>query len=296
VDETREFIGQGMAQLAAACFQGMPCSGSFSRSALLEHTGVRTRMGNVLFGLFMGAAILFFAPWFNHIPIASLAGLLLFIGFRLIDVKGVYRVWSTSRPDATVMVITFVVTVFVHLEYGIFAGIVASLVVFLHRARVLRLYELTPVGGPRFREVLYDGTEAHAPSELVALSVHGNLFFALSQLLRRQLCDVIEQQQPRFLILRMRRAHSIDYSCWNELLSVADLLEKRGGKLLVCEARPEVAAMFARGGMDRVLPPSQIFAYDQALYGALHRAAHAAYEELGPEASLSPAWRTFFTE
>ena len=296
VDENREFIGQGIAQIAAACFQGMPCSGSFSRSALMEHTGVRTRMGNVAFGIVVGAAILFFARWFNYIPIASLAGLLLFIGVRLIDVRGVRRVWKTSRPDAAVMAITFVVTVFVHLEYGIFAGIIASLVVFLQRARVLRLYELVPATGPRFREILYDGSDHHAPSDLVALSVHGNLFFALAQLLHRQIEEIVESQQPRFLILRMRRTHSIDYSCWNELLQIADIMEKRGGKFLVCEARPEVAAMFSRGGMDRVLPPAQVFAYDQALYGALRRAAAAAQQGLGPDANLSPEWQAYFSD
>ena len=291
VHENQEFIGQGMSQLVASFFQGIPCSGSFSRSALLEHTGVRTRFGNLFFGVCMAASLIFFARWFNFIPIAALAGLLLFIGFKLIDVRGVRRVWNTSRPDSVVMMITFLVAIFVHLEYGLFAGIIASLVIFLSRARKLRVYELVPGENAQFREIEYDGLGPHERSEIVALSVHGDLFFGLSQLLHRQLRQILGQQCPRYIILLMGRTHSIDYSCWNVLFSIGDELERSGGKLLVCEAKPEVAGMFGKGAMDRKLPASQIFPLDVGPYHALRKAAAFAYEGLGSNAYLSPAWK-----
>ena len=291
VHENQEFVGQGVSQLAAAFFQGIPCSGSFSRSALLEHTGVRTRFGNLFFGVCMAASVVFFARWFNYIPSAALAGLLVFIGFKLIDVRGIRRVWNTSRPDSVVMMIAFLVAIFVHVVYGLFAGIIASLIIFLSRARKLRLYELVPEANSQFSEMVYDGLEPHQRSEIVALSVHGDLFFGLAQLLHRQLRQILEQQCPRYVILLMGRAHSIDYSCWNVLFSIGDELERSGGKLLVCEAKPEVAGMFGKGAMDRKLPASQIFPLDVGPYHALRKAAAFAYEELGPNACLSPAWK-----
>ena len=291
VHENQEFVGQGVSQIASAFFQGIPCSGSFSRSALLEHTGVRTRFGNLFFGICMAASMVFFARWFNFIPIAALAGLLLFIGLKLIDVRGVRRVWNTSRPDAIVMMITFLVAIFVHLEYGLFAGIIASMAIFLSRARKLRLYELVPDANSEFSEVVYDGVDPHEQSEIVALSVHGDLFFGLAQLLHRQLRQIIETQRPRYIILLMGRTHSIDYSCWNVLFSIGDELERSGGKLLVCEATPEVAGMFGKGELDRRLPASQIFPLDVSPYEALRKAAAFAYQELGSTACLSSAWK-----
>ena len=244
----------------------------------------------------MAASVVFFARWFNFIPIAALAGLLLFIGLKLIDVRGVRRVWNTSRPDAIVMMITFLVAIFVRLEYGLFAGIIASLIIFLSRARKLRLYELVPEANSQFSEMVYDGLEPHQRSEIVALSVHGDLFFGLSQLLHRQLRQVLRNQCPRYIILLMGRTHSIDYSCWNVLFSIGDELERSGGKLLVCEAKPEVAGMFGKGAMDRKLPPSQIFPVDVGPYHALRKAAVFAHEGLGSKVCLSPAWKKYLSE
>ena len=294
VNENQEFIGQGFAQIVSAFFQGIPCSGSFSRSAFLEHTGVRTRFGNVCFALCMAPALVFFARWLNYIPIAALAGLLFFIGFRLIDVSRVRRVMHTSRPDAAVMAITFLVTVFVHIVYGIFAGILASILMFLRRARILRMYELVPGDDARFLERPYIYETEHPRSDLVALSVTGDLFFAVAQPLRDRLTQVVEEQQPKHLILRMRRAYSIDYSCWEVLLSVASELQKRGGKLYLCGVQPIVEYMISRGGLDEVLPPEQIFSQDEALFGALHRAAAVAYDSLEGDVLLSPEWADYF--
>lgn len=123
VDDDREFFGQGLAQLVSAFFQGIPTSASFSRSALLEFAGVKTRLANLFFSLFLALALVLVARWFNVIPVAALAGLLLVMGIRLIKWREVRDTMRGSRSAGWVIAVTFFTTVFVHIEYGVFVGI-----------------------------------------------------------------------------------------------------------------------------------------------------------------------------
>jgi SulP family sulfate permease len=173
----QEFFGQGLGQIVGALFQGFPGSGSFSRTALIEGSGGQTRAANIFFGLFTALALLILPRALEAIPVAALAGLLLFVGWKLVDFSAMRRVWRTSRADAAVLAVTFATTVFVKIELGFFAGLVAAMAFFLNNARDLQMYELVPQADGRFEERPYSGHGAHEKSDVVALSLHGDLFF-----------------------------------------------------------------------------------------------------------------------
>ncbi len=295
-NENQEFIGQGIGQIVGSFFQGIPCSGSFTRSALLEHTGAKTRMASIYLTVCMSVALLLFARWLNYIPIAALAGLLFFIGFRLVNVAKLRHVWQTSGSDGAIMLITFLVTVFIHIEYGIFAGIAASGLLILRRVQRLQLYELVPQTGEFFEEVPYADEKLHSPGAMVALDIHGNLFYAQAPNLRDQLTRVIEQHGARYILLRMRRVYSLDYSCWSVLRDVGQALQDAGGGLILCDVQPELQPMFERAGMEHVVPPSQIFPSTGSQYGSLCEAARSVLAIDMPPAELAPAWQTFDLE
>ena len=117
VDDERDFFGQGLAQLVSAFFQGIPTSASFSRSALLEFAGVKTRLANLFFSLFLALALVLVARWFNVIPVAALAGLLLVMGIRLIKWREVRDTMRSSRSAGWVIAVTFFTTVFVNVVF-----------------------------------------------------------------------------------------------------------------------------------------------------------------------------------
>lgn len=290
----QEFFGQGLSQVVGAFFGGFPGSGSFSRSALIEHTGGQTRFANVFFGVFTALSLLFFARWLEAIPVSALAGLLLFIGVKLFDARALRRVWDTDRSDALVMGVTFAVTVFVRIEYGFFVGVVLAMAFFLNRARHLQLYELVPQMGAQssrgFEERAYTPGSAHEKSDVVALSLHGDLFFGLASDLRQQLGEVVRLQEPKFLIIRTRRAHSIDYSCWNAIFEFAASFQAQGGKLYLSGVRPDLARIIEQAGMRHVLPPSQLIPHCEAPWQAFHDAVALVAQRLPRESSLSEEW------
>jgi SulP family sulfate permease len=286
----QEFFGQGLSQVVGAFFLGFPGSGSFSRSALIEQTGGQTRMANVYFGLFTALALLLIPRWLDIIPVPALAGLLLFAGYKLIDVPRMRQVWNTSRSDAAVMMVTFFVTVFVKIEYGFFAGIVMAMAFFLNKARSLQLYELVPQKEDIFKERLYVPGSVHEPSDIVALAVHGNLFFGLAHDLRDQLNEIVRVQDPRFIIIRTRRAYSIDYSCWSAIFQFAQAFQEQEGRLYLTGVRPDLIHIIKEAGMSDVLPPDQVIALTGSPFGAIHKAVLEVYRHLTPDTELSRAW------
>jgi SulP family sulfate permease len=259
LDVNQEFIGQGLSHIVGSFVSAIPGSGSFSRSILIEAAGGVTRFANVLFGLATMVALLTVPRLLEWIPVAALSGLLIYIGIKLVDLRRIRRVFATSNADATMMIITFLVTVFYRVEFGIFAGILGSALVHLHRSRELKLVEYVPVSDGRIAELPYGQDVQHGAGTIVALGVSGDLFYGVSSELRNQLNDVIDHQQPTHLILRMRRTHSIDYSCWSVLFDMAERMHREGRKLYLCGVRSDFQPIIKQAGMEEVLPHLRIF-------------------------------------
>jgi SulP family sulfate permease len=258
---------------------------------MIEECGGRTRFANVFFGLFTALALLFLADWLNRIPVSALAGLLLFVGAKLIDLRQVRRVWNTDRADFTVLALTFFVTVFLKVELGLFAGMAAAMVIFLNRARDLRLYELVPLGPHGFEERAYTPDSRHEKSDILVISLQGELFFGVAGALRSQLNEIVRLQEPKYLIVRTRRAHTIDYSCWNTLFHFAERFAEVGGKLYLSGVQPEFVRVIRDTGMQKLLPREQRFAYTGVPMQAMHQTIAEVMRHLPEDAKLSPAWR-----
>jgi sulfate permease, SulP family len=255
----REFVGQGIAQIVTAFLQGIPSSVSYTRTLLTEISGAVTRFTNVVSALVMAGA-LFLAPhWLEQIPISALAGLLMYIGIRMIDLPRIRRVMATAPSDATILLITLIVTVGVKIEYGLFVGIVAAALTHLQRTRDLHLVEYVPDTEGRWQEIPYERGNIHRKSAVVAIGVAGDLFYGVAAALRQELSTIIEEQHPRHLILRVRRAYSIDYSCWSVLFDIAEVFDRQGGRLYLCGIRPDFHQIIQQAGMTHVLKDEQIF-------------------------------------
>lgn len=293
LDYDREFVGQGLSHIVSAFFQGMPGSGSFSRSALMEHAGAATRFGNVFFGLFTALALLLAPRLLDMIPVSALAGLLLFIGYKLINVTRIRRVHATSRSDVILLIATFVVTVFVRIEYGIFVGVVLGALLFLRHACAVHLSELTPSGEEegRYDEAPYGGGAAHAPSDVVALTLSGDLFYGQASDLRDQLDEILRVQRPRRLIIRMRRAHTVDYSCWSVLFDCAETLARQGGSIYLTGVSPALQRVICKEALQRLIPRERVYAQTDAPFESFESCLSDVLRSLPADAALSPAWQ-----
>jgi len=142
-DPDQELIGQGLGNTIVALFGGIPVTGVIARSALNVQSGGKTRRAAIFHALTLLAIVLVLAPAIGRIPLACLAGVLLAVALRMMNVREFWLLWRTSRPEGLVYAITFLVIVLVDLIAGIQVGLIAAFVILAIRLSQNRIHQLT---------------------------------------------------------------------------------------------------------------------------------------------------------
>lgn len=136
VDATQEMIALGLGNIMGSFVRSMPVTGSFTRTAVNNASGVRTPAGGIFTGLIVLGALGLLTSTFYFIPKATLAGLIMTAMFSMIDYEVVSLLWRTKRIDLIPLGATFVFCLALGLEYGMIVGITVNLLILLyHSAR-----------------------------------------------------------------------------------------------------------------------------------------------------------------
>lgn len=190
----REFISQGVANLAAAVFSGMPVGGSFSRSGLAKAAGARTPLAGAVAGGVV-LAVLPFAGLLAPLPRAILGATVLGAVVSLLDPRPLLRMWAHSKLQATLGWMTFVATLAAapHVEYGVLVGVAVA--IGLH---------------------LYREMHMHVPAELVegtlTLSPAGVLWFGTAAQLELQWNEALAEHATERMVVDLGGLGRIDFS------------------------------------------------------------------------------------
>lgn len=144
LDSNQEFVGQGVANIAAGLFSGFPGSASFNRSAMNYAAGARTPLAAVFSGLILLGVILILGPLVAYVPFAALAGILVVIAFRMVDYGEMARILRSTRGDATIMVATLLATLFLPLQFAVLTGILMALAYYILKTSTPQVLLMVP--------------------------------------------------------------------------------------------------------------------------------------------------------
>lgn len=290
LDASTEFFGQGLANIAAGFFGGYPISGSLARSALNERAGARTRLAGVFGGGLMLLALATLGPVLNHTPVASLAGLMFVVAYDLVDVRRIRAISRSSTEDAVAFTVTMIGTWAFSLDVAIYVGVGLSLVLFLRRARLVRVTELVPEGD-KLGEARTEGDLEHGPIRL--LHVEGALFFGAAGELRDALGRVLAEPTTHVLVVRLKRAAGLDATTASMLGELAALTREHGNHLILAGVTSESHAVLARSGALDALGAENVFEtrarWFSALASGLKRAQELCPDDTRFEAFLAHA-------
>jgi SulP family sulfate permease len=275
-DASRQLIGEGLCNLGAGLVGGFASSGSFSRTAVNFEAGAVTRLSCILSGALTLVLVLVFAPQANMIPIAALAGTLVHVGFKLVDVGRLQSAYATTTGDRVVLLTTFAAVLLTEqLEHALFVGIGVSVYYALRRAEGFKLRVLAEAPDGTLREVA-ELDPGHA-GEVTVLNLQGELFFAAAEVLQAELVRVLETS-ARFIVLRVQEAYNLDATTAFAIVHVAERARARGGRLLLCGVRPGMHGTFERSGLLPKIGEDAIFPADRELLGSTRRAISYAHE------------------
>ncbi|MEO6565175.1 MAG: SulP family inorganic anion transporter [Casimicrobiaceae bacterium] len=261
IDGNQEFIGQGLSNIAGAFTSAYPSSGSFNRSGVNFEAGAATPLAAVFSAGFLIMILFAVAPLAAYLPLAVMAALLFAVAWGLIDFAEMRRIARTSRGDLAVLLVTFVSTLTIQLEFAIFVGVLASLLVYLNRTTHPALTRVMPdAGSPQRRFIACDvGTDACPQLDL--LRIDGSLFFGAVEHVQDELDAArAERPGPRHVLLVCSGVNFIDVSGCDFLVNAARRLRDQGVALYLCNLKPGVRETLERGGYVEAFGSAAIFA------------------------------------
>ncbi len=277
-NSSRDFLGQGAANIGAGLFEGMPVGGSVSSTALNISSGARSRWANIFSGAIVALAVLLFSGAVSMVAMPAMAALLIVAGVQSIKRKRIQDVWDTGWPPRVVMLVTLLLTLAIPLQRAVFFGVLLSVLLhfFFTSSREARLTQLTPNA---------DGTVSETPppsalpsAGVTVLQVYGNMTFAGAETIEAQLPTVGSAVRP-VVILRLRAQEAIGSSFIAVVGRYAQQLRAHGGKLILAGVSAQVKRQLDRTETTRdVLGEENVFLAATTL-GASTRAALAAAEQ-----------------
>lgn len=248
IDSSQEFIGQGLANVVGSFASSYVSSGSFTRSGVNYTAGAKTPLAPVFSALFLVLTLVALAPLVRYLPIASMAAILLVVAYSLVDVHHIRGILRTSRAETAVLGATLLATLFLHLEFAIYVGVLLSLMVFLERTARPEIRDAVPAPGEHSYHFVPQTTEPDC-CQLKMVFIDGPIYFGAVDHVQRRLRD-IDALHPghKHLLVLAPGINFIDSSGAELLGQEARRRRQIGGGLYFHRLHPSAVDVLERAG------------------------------------------------
>ena len=241
--------------------------------------GARSRWASIFVGLFVAAIVLLAAPLVELVPMPALAALLIVAGFQGLRIPQAAIAWKTGRVSKVVMVVTFVATLVVPLQFAVLFGMALSIVLHVFRQSnkvVVTQWVLQPEGFP-----LEQPAPRRLPShQLTLLQVYGSLFFAAARNMEEMLPEVGSATRA-VVAINLRGKSEVGSTFVTVLQRYCEALRAHDSRLMLVGVDPDVRDQLAKTGILQVIGEENVFVATPQLGEALNRAVAAANAWLG---------------
>jgi len=257
LDANQEMYSMGMANICCALGQGMPASGSLTRSKLNADSGAHSPVSSVICGLLCLLGVILLGPLISTIPVAALAMVVIFIGFSLFNAHTIRLVTRSTHSDAAVFAVTFLTALFIRLDFAIVFGAILSIILFLRKVSAPELVEYSFNEQGHLYEI--DSVDSRSNPHVSIVHVEGELFFGAAELFRDQMRRVCDDPNLKIIILRLKNAYHLDATSIMALEELIRYLRENDRDLIVSGARKEVYRVFKRSRLIDLLGPENFF-------------------------------------
>jgi sulfate permease, SulP family len=282
-----ELVAQGVANVVAPLFGGIPATGAIARTATNVKSGGRTPVAGIVHALTLLLITLFFGKLAALIPLAALAAIVGWVAYRMAEWKLFRSELSAPRSDAVVMVSTFLLTVLVDLTTGIGVGMVLASFLFMRRmAEVtnVRLLSEEFQDAPRpSRDESGAIYRRRVPKGVEVYEINGPFFFGAAEKFKDTLSEI--SKKPKVLIVRMRNVPAIDSTGMHALQDLVRRTRRDGTVVYLSDVHAQPLLALQRSDLlDEI--------GENCLYGNIDEALAAARQQLGLPADESATLRS----
>lgn len=245
----QEFLGQGLANTAASLFSGYPVSGSFTRTALNFRSGAKTPMSGVLSGVAVGAIVLAAAPFAAKLPVATLAAVVMVVAYEMVHLQDIKRAVRSTRSDGAVLLVTLLATIFLHLTFAVYIGVLLSIGLHLAKTAHPRIYSNVP--DLRTGKMI-PTIHGEICCQMDIVRIQGSVFFGSATFVQENLLRRLKSHPGMAnLLIRMHDVNILDASGVHALEVVLEEVANRGGGVYFSALNPRVFEVFKNSGLLR---------------------------------------------
>lgn len=255
-----ELIAQGVANLAAPLFGGIPATGAIARTATNIKNGGRTPVAGIVHALTLLVITLFVGQWAALVPLATLAAILVVVAYHMSEWRTFLAELRSPKSDVAVLLTTFLLTLLVDLTVGIGVGMV--LAAFLFIRRMAAVTEISVLADESDEDMVeregdpYDNDPNAArrraiPKQVEVFEINGPFFFGAAAAFRDTLGRIA--RKPRVLIIRMRHVLALDSTGMYALSELAHRSSKEGTTVLLSDVHMQpLVALTGTPAMDAI--------------------------------------------
>ncbi|RMG26122.1 MAG: SulP family inorganic anion transporter [Bacteroidetes bacterium] len=222
IDGNQEFIGQGLANLIGSFFSSFAGSASFTRSGVNYQAGAKTPLSAIFAAVLLLLILLVVASWAAYLPIPAMGGIIMLVAYNLIDFHHIRQILKVSKSETAVLLVTFLATLLIDLEFAIYLGVIFSLIFYLQRTSKPKIVEVAPDPARQPKAFVNIARKpVDTCPQLKILRIDGSLFFGAVSHVANTLSEASEGSQKHVLIV----ANGINF------------IDIAGAELLVQEAK-----------------------------------------------------------
>lgn len=235
-----ELIGQGIGNILAPLFGGLPATAAIARTAANVKAGGSLPLASVVHGLFILLGILLFAPLLAYIPMASMSALLLMVAWNMSEARHFVRTVKVApRDDVLVLIICFLLTVFFDMTIAVAVGMGLAAILFIRAS--ISLTDTAVIEGTH---------EAYnIPDNTVIYDINGPLFFGSAQKALKTISTI--RPDVQIVILDLSEVTLLDMSAIIAMESIANDLTSKNVGLIINNLQPRMILKLRRAGIRR---------------------------------------------
>lgn len=258
-DSNTELIGQGIANLAAPIFGGIPATGAIARTMTNINNGGRTPVAGIVHAVVLLLIFLFLMPLAQYIPMACLAGVLVVVSYGMCGWRSFLLLMKNPKSDVTVLLITFLLTIVFDLTVAIEVGLIIACLLFMKRmaettdVKVI-LDEIDPEDDTDMK--LENNEHLKIPQGVKVYEINGPYFFGAGNRFEEIMAGFGDR--PKVRIIRMRKVPFVDSTGIHNLTNLCTMSQKEGIQIVLSGVNPKVHKVLEHAGFYNLIGSENI--------------------------------------
>ena len=258
IDGNQEFKGQGLSNIVASFFSAYMGSGSFTRSGVNYQAGAKTPMSAIYAAFFLMIVLLLFSSYASYLPKPAMGGIILLVGYNLIDFHHIEQVFKSSGRELIVLGTTLFGALFFELETALFAGIGLSLFFYLEKTAKPNIAILGTTKTHRFINIIRNSEVKECP-QLKIVRIDGSIYFGALEVVSDFFNTLYDKGEVKNVLIVAKGINFIDLAGASWLEYEARRWKERGGGIYFSGLKIISQEVLQKGGFKESIGEEYFF-------------------------------------